>query len=108
MHESNSNIYNPDDHFRSEQIPEDTITIIVKCGGRTYTRGVNLEDTQEKTARLATVLMQQVVDTIDAKGLKAGGSRFDPELNNDHYAEVHKIKGIDIPEGHYLNKEDEA
>lgn len=60
-------------------IPDDTITVIVKCGGRMYSRGINLEDTQEKTAKVVQVLMQQVADTVDAKGLKAGGSRFAPE-----------------------------
>lgn len=78
MEMQDSQTYNPMEKLRDEQIPDDTITIIIKCGGRTYFRGINLEDTQEKTAKLVTVLTQQVLDTVDAKGLKAGGSRFDP------------------------------
>ena len=78
MEERLSNTYNPMDRIRDEQVPDDTITIIIKSGGRTYFRGVNLEDTQEKTAKMTKVLMQQVVDTVDAKGLKAGGSLYDP------------------------------
>lgn len=84
MDEFESKIYNPEADLNLEALPEDTITIVIKCGGRVYLRGVNLEDTQEKTAKLASVLMQQVVDTVDAKGLKAGGSRFDP--NNQEQA----------------------
>lgn len=83
MQEQISNIFDPMKTIQDEQIPNDTITIIIKCGGRTYFRGVNLEDTQEKTARVCGILMQQVVDTVDAKGLKAGGSRFDPKLNGE-------------------------
>lgn len=79
MDEFESKIYKPEENLNLEALPEDTITIAIKCGGRVYLRGVNLEDTQEKTAKLATILMQQVVDTVDAKGLKTGGSRFDPD-----------------------------
>lgn len=78
MRERESLAYNPEDHIRDEQIPEDTITVIIKCGGRTYSRGINLADTQEKTAALVGNVMQSVLDTVDAKGLKKGGSRFDP------------------------------
>ena len=45
----------------------------IKCGGKIYSRGINLEDTQEKTAKVVSVLMQQVADTVDAKGLKTRG-----------------------------------
>lgn len=79
MDEVNSQPYNPQNHITPDQVPDDTITIIIKSGERTYYRGVNLEDTQEKTAELATILMQQVIDTVDAKGLKSGGSLYAPE-----------------------------
>lgn len=78
MEDIASKTYDPMAVLNQEAIPDDTITIIIKCGGRTYSRGVNLEDTQEKTAKIASILMQQVVDTVDAKGLKAGGSLYDP------------------------------
>jgi len=41
-------------------------------------KGIRLPDTQEKTAALVGNAMQTVLDTVDAKGLKKGGSRFDP------------------------------
>lgn len=72
------NKYDPNDVIRSEQVPDDTITVLIKCGGRLYARGVKLADTQEKTAALVGNVLQSVLDTVDAKGLKAGGSRFDP------------------------------
>jgi hypothetical protein len=78
MNELNPRDYGIVNAMREGGIPDDTITIIIKCGGRIYSRGVNLEDTQEKTAKVVSVLMQQIADTVDAKGLKAGGSRFDP------------------------------
>lgn len=78
MEEFDSKTYEVGKRIDDAAIPDDSITIIIKCGGRTYARGVNLEDTQEKTAKMVQVLMQQVADTVDAKGLKAGGSRFDP------------------------------
>jgi len=80
MQDQLSDTYNPMDKLKDGQFPDDSITIVIKCGGRTYFRGVNLEDTQEKTAKMCKVLMQQVVDTVDAKGLKSGGSRFDPNI----------------------------
>lgn len=82
MQEQLSNIFDPMKTLKDEQFPNDSITIVIKCGGRTYFRGINLEDTQEKTAKVCGILMQQVVDTVDAKGLKAGGSRFDPKLGD--------------------------
>ena len=78
MDESISKTFNPTKQVDTAAIPDDSITIIIKSGDRTYSRGVYLEDTQEKTAKMVQVLMQQVADTVDAKGLKAGGSRFDP------------------------------
>ena len=78
MNELNPQDYDVVNAVREGGIPDDTITIIIKSGGRIYSRGINLEDTQEKTAKVVQVLMQQVADTVDAKGLKAGGSRFDP------------------------------
>ena len=78
MEEQLSNTFNPMDKVQDSAIPDDSITIIIKCGGRTYFKGVNLEDSQEETAKVATVLMQAVIDTVDAKGLKAGGSLYDP------------------------------
>ena len=78
MDESEAKKYDPTKMLDTAAVPEDSITIIIRCGDRTYSRGVFLEDTQEKTAKLVSVLMQQVADTVDAKGLKAGGSRFDP------------------------------
>ena len=78
MEELSPKDYDVVNAVREGGIPDDTITIIVKCGGRMYSRGINLEDTQEKTAKVVQILMQQVADTVDAKGLKAGGSRFDP------------------------------
>jgi len=79
MDEIDSNKFDPMAVLNQEALPDDTITIIIKCGGKTYSRGVNLEESQETTAKLALVLMQQVVDTVDAKGLKKGGSLYDPE-----------------------------
>ena len=78
MNEVEPKDYNIVESINAGGIPDDTITVIVKCGGRMYSRGINLEDTQEKTAKVVSALMQQVADTVDAKGLKAGGSRFDP------------------------------
>lgn len=78
MYEQQSDPYNPENHLKDEQIPDDTITVIIKCGGRTYMKGIRLPDTQEKTAALVGNAMQTVLDTVDAKGLKKGGSRFDP------------------------------
>ena len=75
MDEFESNTYKPEENLNLEALPDDTITIAIKCGGRVYLRGVNLEDTQEKTAKLVSVLMQQVSDTVDSRGLKSGGSR---------------------------------
>lgn len=77
MEESISKTYDPTKKLDTAAIPEDSITIIIRSGDRTYSRGVFLEDTQEKTAKLVSVLMQQVADTVDAKGLKAGGSLYD-------------------------------
>jgi len=79
MREEESTVYDPLKKIQSEQIPDDTITVIIKCGGKTYMRGIKLEDTQEKTAALVGNVMQSVLDTVDAKGLKAGGSRHDPD-----------------------------
>lgn len=79
MREEESTVYDPLKKIQSEQIPDDTITVIIKCGGKTYMRGIKLEETQEKTAALVGNVMQSVLDTVDAKGLKAGGSRHDPD-----------------------------
>jgi hypothetical protein len=78
MDESEAKKYDPIKLLDTAALPEDSITIVIRCGDRTYSRGVFLEDTQEKTAKLVSVLMQQVADTVDAKGLKAGGSLYDP------------------------------
>ena len=64
--------YDSKDPIRSEQIPEDTITIIVKSGGKMFSRKVLMEETHELNAKLATALMQQVVDTVDTHGLYRG------------------------------------
>lgn len=90
MEEIESKYYDVMDKLNDAAIPDDTITIIIKCGGRTYFRGVNLEDTQEKTAKVAKVLMQQVVDTVDAKGLKIGGSLYDPNNSGKTVEDVDK------------------
>lgn len=79
MEELSPKDYDVVNAVREGGIPDDTITIILKCGGKIYSRGINLEDTQEKTAKVVAALMQQIADTVDAKGLKAGGSRYDPD-----------------------------
>ena len=79
MNELTPQDYDIVESVNSGGIPDDTISVIVKCGGKMYARGIYLEDTQEKTAKVVSAVMQQVADTVDAKGLKAGGSRFAPE-----------------------------
>lgn len=71
--------FDPTKQLDTSHVPDDTITIIVKCGGRTYGQGINMPATQEATAKVAGHMMQKVVDTIDAKGLKAGGSLYLPK-----------------------------
>ena len=68
--------YNSDNPITDDQIPDDTLTVIIKCGGKIYRRGVNLEETHELTAKMAAAVMQQVVDTVDSRGLKAGGPEY--------------------------------
>lgn len=67
------------DKLNLEALPDDTLTVVIRSGGRVYSRGVNLPETQEQTAKVVKAVMQQTLDTVDAKGLKAGGSRFAPE-----------------------------
>lgn len=79
MDEQPSQEYNPTDTIGSDQVPDDTITVIIKCGGRTFFKGMKLAETQEDTALLVGNMMQSVLDTVDARGLKVGGGEFNPE-----------------------------
>lgn len=71
--------FDPSKQLDTSAVPGDTITIIVKCGGKTYGQGVNMPDSQESTAKVVSTMMQKVLDTVDAKGLKAGGSLYQKE-----------------------------
>lgn len=75
MQEINDVNYDATADLNIAAVPDDTITIVMKCGGKVYLRGIKMPDTQEKTAALVGNMMQTVLDTVDAKGLKAGGSR---------------------------------
>lgn len=70
--------FDPTKQLDTSAVPDDTVTIIVKCGGHTYGQGVNMPGSQEATAKVVGIMMQRVLDTVDAKGLKAGGSLYDP------------------------------
>lgn len=71
MDETKSKPYVAAKHFSTEQIPDDTITVIIKAGGKVYSKGINLEPSVEATARLVGNVMQTVLDTVDLKKLKA-------------------------------------
>lgn len=84
MNENDSQEYDVTKKLDDAAIPDDTITIVIKCGGKTFSKGVKMEESQEKTAILAGNMMQSVIDTVDAYGLKAdSGKAVESEENHD-------------------------
>ena len=71
--------YDVANHVKGDQVPDDTITIIIRSGGRTFAQGRKLPETQEQTVAVMEHMSQLAIDTIDLKGIKAGGTKFKPE-----------------------------
>jgi hypothetical protein len=64
--------YDETKHFTSEQFPDDTFTIVLKVGGKTFSKGVNLVNDTVKTENLIGNMMQSVIDTVKSKKIKKG------------------------------------
>lgn len=80
MYESpNKSDYNPEEKLKDEQFPDDTITVVIKSGGKVFMKGINLEKTQEDTAKTVHGLMSVVLNTVDTHGLKIGGGSRSPK-----------------------------
>lgn len=70
MEQMEGRSYDPKVHITAAQIPDNTITIIIKSGGHAWVDGRNLDLTQENTVKIAQAMSQRLIDTIDVKGLK--------------------------------------
>lgn len=60
-----------------DQLPEDSITILIKANGKMFARGVKLDDSVMATKETVMSVCQMAIDSVDQIGLRAGMKETD-------------------------------